>query len=182
LLQEDAGVTSDKLSAARLPARRLGLRRLSPSFCQSRALASQGATDGANFLDELAQRVDEIIGDQAAVDELAPLVADHQTGGFEHAQMLRDRGLRDVKACRDLARAELGMGEVGEDLSGARSTRGLRRHAAWMVGPMATRAAQFCGSAAGGLAADDGVSGRSWLMKILTNTFSILILVFQERH
>ena len=56
------------------------------------------------------------VGHQPVVDELTALLARYQACIFEHRQMLRHRRFRHLEPGGDLAGAELGVRQIGQDL------------------------------------------------------------------
>ena len=88
------------------------------------------------------QRAEQVVVGQAVVDELPALVALHQPGVLEDAQVLGQRRLGHLEALGDLAGRERGLGEVGQDLSSRRRGEGgedvvdvhvLSRLAIWLI-------------------------------------------------
>src|SRR5688572_11580513 len=63
----------------------------------------------AQVRDEAVQRIHQAFAHQRVVHELAALLAAYETGVLEYLQMLGDRRLGHLEACRDLARGALGL-------------------------------------------------------------------------
>ena len=51
------------------------------------------------------------------MDELTSLLTGHQAGVLQHGQMLGHGRFRDLEPRRDLARRQVGMGQIGQDLA-----------------------------------------------------------------
>src|SRR5690348_8137164 len=92
------------------------LRRLALLFRDPGALGLKRARDRADLLHIGIERVGEVVRDEAVIDILPPLLARDQSGILEHGEVLGDGGPGHFEARGDLARVQLGMGEVSENL------------------------------------------------------------------